>query len=271
MDTASLRDTLLYDMQGIVSHLLSPQAEVELETISMPSPSLRTMTSPIAQTKVENLYPSLFRDLKSQPGPISTLPYAFELDTSILGRRTQGSSNTGLVIALPKAYAEQMALISNQKPILSMACSIDYRFQEVYLCWQSDQDSAPATHDLWLPIAGSQIIDEAWLNNAYGDHTDCVDEERYCWTDVLVICGERIVAGGFWSSTTDSLKIQIQSSQAINFKPHQYWPDEEVVKAAERAAYLGSVAPWHEEVCINESGRRYCRLLESHTRPSFRS
>ncbi|MTD33623.1 hypothetical protein [Paludibacterium denitrificans] len=154
-----------------------------------------------------------------------------------------------------------MASISTQKPTLSLACGINYLFREVYFCWKSDQLNAPETHDLWLPLMGTQIVDDVWLNDANGDQSDAPEEERYSWTDVLVICQGRIVAGGFWTSTSDSLVMQVESSQSINFRPLRYWSEEVLAGARERAAYLDSVTPWYDRECINEMGRRYRTLL----------
>lgn len=148
MNAASLEHTLQYDMQGIVSALLSPQAEVSLQAISGFPHQRSALSSPIALMDAEKQHPSLLKELKAHLIRSEARPYSIELDTSALGTQTQGCSNRGAVIVLPSAYAGQMTSISNQKPTLASACSIDYRFQEVYLCWQSDQDSAPTTHDL---------------------------------------------------------------------------------------------------------------------------
>lgn len=260
MDASSLEDTLQYDMLGVVSNRLSPQIEVCLQTISLPSPQLCAMSSPISLREAENLYPALFKDLNSRLKTSNTQPYAIQLDTSHLGTQTQGCENMGLVLVLPPSYADQMALICTQKPTLWMVTLVNYRHRVLYFSWKSDQFSVPATHDLWLPEMGSSIVDEAWLNDAYHELPEPLAEERYSWTDVLVVCDEMVVAGGFWTSTSDTETIQVQSYLATNARPHQIFSEEKLAGAEERAVYLNSIAPWDDETCINEFGRRYRTL-----------
>ena len=250
---------------GIVSSILSPQGETALSSCGAASLRSDRTTGPRAMSMNEAAatVPQLLEALASHVAcPIDQLysiktPQAFTLDTSFLGNRVTGTDNHGQVFVLPEIFLSQACALSMQKPSLVSALSADYIYAGHFYCWRSNQNTPNLTYDLWLSPYQEELIAVDWLQGGDQSENGPSDEIRHCWTDVIVVCGNQVFLGGFWSDTDDGFAMQAASHGAINYRARRQWTSEDLEEAQERAAAIGTIAPWEDQVCVNAEGRRY--------------
>lgn len=134
--------------------------------------------------------------------------------------------------------------------------SIDYSVNVLYFGWKAIQTSSMITYDLLFPEIWADFIDDGWLEEALMS-SGKEQLQRHSWTDVLVVCDENIVAGGFWTSSDSWGSIRADSHFCVNYRPLKRWSEQELECAQNRATLLEADMPWHESICADESGRRF--------------
>ena len=253
MKQQSLKAISLFNDSDVVTNELSHQYEVTYPVCAlaqrMPWPQ-RTfplyeahLYFPYLKAEIDHHLAQFGKQIHSR---LNSTAVAFKLETPFLRHLNEHANGQGIVLLLPDAFAEEVPHLTNQKPTITFARAINMCGYSTAYCWKTALSSSPLTHDLWVETSSCSF-----------ERVDNENRDKIYWNDVIIICGGLMAVGGFYLSENDMHCIQGDSYWIGDYRPSREHSEDVLKEGQAKAEAIGSNAPWFEQVCVNEQGRKY--------------